>query len=49
MTTFSFLLVGNLKKYKPIESKKVAQALYKLAQDDSKGFRIIESDQIQEL
>ena len=49
MTTFSFLLVGNLKKYKPIESKKVAQALYKLAQDDAKGFRIFESDQMQEL
>lgn len=48
MTTFSFLFFGSFKKYKPIESKVVAHALFTLAQDEEYGFRIFESDKIQE-
>ncbi|SFF38464.1 Rossmann-fold NAD(P)-binding domain-containing protein [Flavobacterium xueshanense] len=49
MKTLSFLFVGNLKKYKPIESKTVAKALFKIAQTNNKGFKIYESDAIQEI
>lgn len=49
MKTFSFLLIGNLKKYKAIESKTVAKALVTIAQQNSKGFTIYESDKIQEI
>jgi uncharacterized protein YbjT (DUF2867 family) len=49
MKTLSFLFLGNLKKYKPIESKKVAKALLKIAQANNKGFKIYESDAIQEI
>lgn len=49
MKTFSFLFLGNLKKYKPIESKTVAKALLKIAQTNNKGLKIYESDAIQEI
>lgn len=49
MKTLSFLFLGNLKKYKPIESKIVAKALLKIAQTNNKGFKIYESDAIQEI
>ncbi|MFE3870197.1 NAD(P)H-binding protein [Flavobacterium sp. ZS1P70] len=49
MKTLSFLLLGNLKKYKPIEGKTVAKALVKIAQTNNKGFKIYESDVIQEI
>ena len=49
MKTLSFFFVGNLKKYKPIESKTVAKALFKIAQTNNKGFKIYESDAIQEI
>lgn len=47
MKLFSFLLVGNLKKYKPIESKTVAKALLAIAQLNNRGFQIYESDAIE--
>ncbi|WP_426065320.1 NAD(P)H-binding protein [Flavobacterium sp. DSP2-3-1] len=49
MKTLSFLFVGNLKKYKPIESETVAKALLKIAQTNNIGFKIYESDSIQEI
>ena len=49
MKTLSFLFLGNLKKYKPIESETVAKALLKIAQTNNKGFKIYESDAIQEI
>lgn len=49
MKTFSFLFIGNLKKYKTIESKDVAKAMFHIAQQNYKGFHIIESDSIQEI
>lgn len=49
MKSLSFLFLGNLKKYKPIEGKTVAKALLKIAQINNKGFKIYESDAIQEI
>ena len=49
MKSLSFLFLGNLKKYKPIEGKTVAKALLKIAQTNNKGFKIYESDAIQEI
>lgn len=49
MKAFSFLLVGSLKKYKPIESKTVAKALFEIAQQNNSGFMVYESDSIQEI
>jgi uncharacterized protein YbjT (DUF2867 family) len=49
MQTFSFVFIGNLKKYKPIESETVAKALFRIAQKDKKGFSIYESDEVQQI
>jgi len=49
MKLFSFLLIGNLKKYKPIQSEAVAKAMFSIAQKNYKGFHIIESNEIQEI
>ena len=49
MKLFSFLLIGNLKKYKPIQSEAVAKAMFSSAQKNYKGFHIIESNEIQEI
>lgn len=46
---FSFLLLGSLKKYRPIESSTVAKALYRLAQSKVKGYTIYESDELQNI
>lgn len=49
MKLFSFLLIGNLKKYKAVQSKDVAKAMFNIAQKNYKGFHIIESDSIQDI
>jgi uncharacterized protein YbjT (DUF2867 family) len=49
MKLFSFLFIGNLKKYKAIQSEAVAKAMCIIAQRNYKGFHIIESDSIQEI
>lgn len=46
---FAFLLLGTLKKYRPIESATVAKALYRLAQSNVKGYTIYESDELQNI
>jgi len=46
---FSFAFLGKLKKYKPIESRIVAKAMYEIAQQNNKEFTIYESDRIQEI
>ena len=48
MKTLSFLFLGNLKKYKAIEGKTVAKAMLVMAQKNNSGFKIYESDVIQE-
>ena len=49
MKVISFVFFGNLKKYKPIEGKTVAKALFTIAQRSNVGFKIYESDMIQEI
>jgi uncharacterized protein YbjT (DUF2867 family) len=49
LKAFSFLLIGSLKKYKPIHGDTVAKALFTLAQKNKKGFTIYQSDALQEL
>jgi uncharacterized protein YbjT (DUF2867 family) len=49
MKAFSFIFLGKLKKYKPIESNAVAKALLKVAQKNDKGFKKYESDTIQQI
>jgi uncharacterized protein YbjT (DUF2867 family) len=49
MKLFSFTLIGNLEKYKPIQSEDVAKAMFTLAQKNDKGIHIFESDTIQEI
>lgn len=40
MKTFSFLLMGSLAKYKPVEAKEVATAMLNYAKQDKAGFFI---------
>ena len=49
MKTLSFMFLGNLKKYKAIEAKTVAKAMLVIAQKNNSGFKIYESDVIQEI
>jgi len=44
-----FLFIGNLKKYKPIETKDVALAMYLASLSETNGTYIHESDQIYKL
>ena len=46
---FSFLFIGSLKKYKPIEAKTVATAMLKIAMQDNLGVTIYPSDKIEEV
>lgn len=49
MNLFSFLFIGKLKKYKPIESETVAKGMYVAAQKNKLGVSIYESDFIKNL
>jgi uncharacterized protein YbjT (DUF2867 family) len=46
---YSFALTGSLRKYKPIQAKDVAMAMYVSAQRKNLGKRIIQSDEIHDL
>ncbi|WP_233254424.1 NAD(P)H-binding protein [Salipaludibacillus keqinensis] len=45
----SFFLIGSLKKFKPVKGSHVAASMYEVAQQDSPGTHIYESDQIRHL
>jgi len=45
----SFVFVGTLKKYKPIDAKTVATGMYKAAQTNSQGIHTYLSNQIEEM
>lgn len=47
MKVFSFCLIGKLKKYRPIQAQRVAEAMSIVAQSPKQGFTIYESDQIE--
>ncbi|MDX1904614.1 MAG: oxidoreductase [Thermonemataceae bacterium] len=44
-----FMMTGGLKKYKPIEARIVANAMYDLAKEHQDGYHIFESDKLQEI
>ncbi len=48
-TFLSFLFIGSLKKYRAIQGIIVAKAMIVATADSSKGYRLIESDKLQEL
>ena len=47
MKLLSFAFVGSLAKYKAIESTTLANALYIIAQKNTAGFTVYQSDEIQ--
>lgn len=47
MKVFSFCLIGKLRKYRPIQAQRVAEAMSIVAQSPKQGFTIYESDQIE--
>jgi len=49
MQLFSFMLLGGLKKYKPIQSKDVAKAMIAAAKKTNGGVQVHEYDDIMEL
>lgn len=49
MKILSVFLVGKLKKYRPIKSKDVADAMYQTAQSNTVGFHVYESNEIVEM
>lgn len=49
MKLLSFVFIGPLSKYRAIEAETLAKAMYNIAQNNSNGFRIYQSDQLQEI
>lgn len=49
MTTFSFLFVGKLKRYKAIEAAQVAKALIYFTHEDFIGLKVLENNEILKL
>ena len=48
LKALSFLLIGKLRKYRPIEASKVAESMLRIAQKNNRGVTIYESDEINE-
>lgn len=46
MKIFSVFMVGKLRKYRPVKSKKVANAMFNIAQQGTVGYHVYESDEI---
>lgn len=49
MKTFSFVFIGKLKNYKPIQSATVAKALELIAKNETSGFNIYNSAEIENI
>jgi len=49
MKSVSFLLIGPLSKYKPVEAEKVAKSMVVTAKRELPGINIFESDKIQDM
>lgn len=49
MKIFSVFLFGKLKKYKAIKSKNVAYAMFSIAQSNTVGYHVYESDEISDI
>lgn len=46
MKIFSVFMVGKLRKYRPVKSKTVAGAMFNIAQQNTVGYHVYESDEI---
>lgn len=49
MQLLSFLFAGSLKKYKAIKVETLANAIFKIAQRNTPGFKVYQSDELQEI
>ncbi|SBW08628.1 conserved hypothetical protein [uncultured Dysgonomonas sp.] len=49
MKIFSIFLTGKLKKYRPIKAKDVAEAMYRIAQQNTVGLHVYRSDEITDI
>lgn len=49
MKFFSIFLIGKLKKYRPIKAKEVTDAMFNIAQQNTIGFHIYESNEIADI
>jgi len=49
MKIFSLFFIGRLRKYKPIKSKIVAQAMFLISQQGTVGYHFYESDEIKRI
>lgn len=49
MKIFGIFFVGKLKRYKPVDVKKVAYAMFNIAQENTVGYHIYESEEIAEI
>ena len=49
MRIFSIFFIGRLRKYKAINVKKVAYAMFRIAQQNTIGYHIYESDEISDI
>lgn len=43
------MMVGPLRRYRPIEAATVARAMVRLAKEETRGVRVLESDEIQQI
>lgn len=49
MPALNFLMAGPLRRYRPIEAATVARAMVRLAKEQPRGVRVVESDEIQRI
>lgn len=47
LKVLSLFFVGGFRKYRPISARQVAKAMFEIAQKDTTGYSVYESDQIQ--
>ncbi|HEX6042176.1 oxidoreductase [Longimicrobium sp.] len=48
MPALDWMMVGPLRRYRPIEAATVARAMVRLAKEKTRGVRVLESDEIQQ-
>lgn len=49
MPAMDWMMVGPLRRYRPIEAATVARAMVRLAKEGTRGVRVLESDEIQQI
>jgi uncharacterized protein YbjT (DUF2867 family) len=49
MPALEWMLVGPLRRYRPIHASTVARAMVRLAREQPRGVRVVESDEIQQI